>query len=204
MLSSVLAATVRLLLFRAGPQDFPFSQTPALTRSCVAFGALAAALPQLSAAPAPAALLFGAMLVLSLFVFVRLMLRLRKLENRFQQTFNALLCAIGALWLLALPAWAAVLPAVGEAQRKLIADPAIADSPARLAELQAAMQAAIPPQAAFLLFVVCVWQFAVTGRVLGQATDSGTFGGVGLALLCLLNLFAFMVVAEPLLRAFGG
>jgi hypothetical protein len=204
MFNAVLSATFRLLTFRAGPQDFPFSPTSGLTRTCVVFAIVAIALPELAVASPFAAVAFGGVLVLSLFIFTRVLLRMKKLENRFQQAFNALLCSIGALWLLALPAWAAVLPTINAMQEKLIADPTLSQSPERLAALQAEMQAAIPPGAAFMIFIIGIWQFAVTARVLGQSTDTNQFIAAGLAVLCLFNMFAFMLFAEPLLQFLGA
>jgi hypothetical protein len=204
MFNAVVSATLRLLFFRAGPQDFPYSPTPALSRAAILFAVIAVTLPELKVmAPLPAAL-FGGVMVLGLLVFVRLLLRLKKLENRFQQASNALLCATGALWLLALPAWTAVMPTMNAMQQKLIADPTLTESPERFAALQAEMQAAIPPSAAFMIFVIWIWQFAITARVLGKATDSSPFGGVGLALLCLLNLFAFTLFADSLMQLLGA
>lgn len=204
MLSQAVAATVKLLLFRGGPQDFPFSAGRALTAGCIAFAIAALALPRLAVTNVLAGVAFGAAVVLSVFVFVRLMLRLKRLENRFQQTFNAMLCAQGALVLLTVPAWVAVLPTLTAMQQKLLADPTIADSPQRIAALQAEMQAAMPPSATFMIFVVFLWQLMMAARVLGKATDSSTVGAAGLALLCLFNLFAFMLFVEPLLLMLQG
>lgn len=204
MLTQAVAATAQLLVFRSGPQDFPYSTTPGLGRHCLLFAVVAVALPAALADGLLAGLASGAMIVAGLAVFTRLLLRLRQLPNRFQQTFNSLLCVSGALCLLALPAWLAILPAMQAVAAKLAADPTIGQSPERMAALQSELQAGMPSWAVMLIFALSLWQFVVSARLFSKATDTGSLAGVGMALLCQLNLAAFFVVAASLAQLVAG
>jgi hypothetical protein len=204
MFNAVIAATLRLLTFRAGPQDFPFSATPGLTRSCVIFAIVAMALPEMTISSAPGALIFGLTMVLAIFWFLRVLLRLRKLENRFQQTFNSLLCVISALSLLTLPARNAAAPTIRAMQQKLVDDPTIGESGDRFMALLNDMQGAVPQAASFMISVIGLWQLIAVTRLLRHASDTTLIGSVGLTVLYLLNLFIFTMFAQALIQVVGS
>ena len=89
MLTQVARATLRILLFRAGPQDFPFD--PGLTRVLVPLAILVNFLLASITLPPVLAIVAAIVTVFALSFSTRTMLRLRQVENRYDQTFHALL-----------------------------------------------------------------------------------------------------------------
>lgn len=187
MFASVLAATFRILLFRAGPQDFPYDPRGRLTIGCLAFAIFANAL-LLSLLASPARALASSCLnVAMLALFTRLVLVMRKQDNRFQQTFNALLATTGALALLMLPFLAQIAPVGAEIMEQLQKNPELANHPEQLPVM--------PTFAATLFSLVYLWTLIVMLRIFQQAAGA-------LAVLALLALALLMIMASVL--SLGG
>lgn len=202
MLPQAFWTSLRILFFRAGPEDFPFDPGRGLGVACIAFGliansALAMSMGELALRmhavhemPSTALVIaVGVASVLAMGLFTRLTLQVRQLENRYQQTFNALLVTSSITSLALVPLVHLLAPMLGTAQEmseKLAEHPELANDPATLA--------ALPPWSMLLTLVlpwVVVWQFAVTTFIYRRAANVHTGGGVLIAVLCLLSIASF-------------
>ena len=198
MLTQAFWTSLRIIAFRAGPEDLPYDAGRVLTSACMAFAVLAntvlAAMmlgvaPVALKAPLLAAVALAVATVLALGVFTRFMLRTRQLDNRFQQTFNALLLTSSVLALaLALPIHllAPLLPAVESYVEKVQQHPELANDPSAVPDL--------PGWAgvlSLLLPALFAWQFAVTAYIYRRAANTRTAGGIFIAVLCLLAVTSF-------------
>ena len=198
MLTQAFWTSLRIIAFRAGPEDLPYDPGRTLTGACIAFGLLAHAVlgsmllsmaQTTIKAPLLAAALLSVATVLALGVFTRFMLRTRQLDNRFQQTFNALLLTSSVLALaLALPLHllAPLLPAVESYFEKVQQHPDLANDPSAVPNL--------PGWAgllSLLLPMIFIWQFAVTAYIYRRAANTRTAGGIFIAVLCLLAVTSF-------------
>jgi hypothetical protein len=189
MLSQVLNASLRILTFRAGPQDFPYA--PRLGGR-VAF--LAAAVNVIVfgiAAPLPLAMVAVAATMAGLALVTHGALRARELSNRFQQTFGALLVTTTILNVLLLPALLQVAPLL----RTIADNPQLMEHPESLR---------VPAGAAFLLNLVNVWSFAVSAPIIRHAVDARLWVGVLIALTAALTVLFVIVLSSALVAALLG
>ncbi len=196
MLKQALTATLSILLFRAGPQDFPYSEDRGLTRACVAVAVLANALLFGLSAPPLVALAAGIVVVGGLAMFVRMTLRLRKLDSRYAQTLNALLATGSVLILLMRLPIAEVMPQINAFVNQVQQNPELADQPGNWPVL--------PTGPALLVDVLAFWLLAVTAHILRHAGNFGLASGAMIGLLCVFNVMLFLVFAAPLLAIFAG
>lgn len=209
MLPQAFWISLRILFFRAGPEDLPYDQGRVLSTACIAFGVLvnaalammsAQAAVQMRALQAMPSLYFmlavGVAAVLAMGLFTRLVLQARRLENRFQQTFNALLLTSSALSLVMIPPIRLLIPLLSVAEQlrdKLAEHPELANDPATLA--------ALPPWSLLLTLLLpwlLIWQFAVTTFIYRRAANVQTGGGILIALLCLLSVASFKALFATL------
>lgn len=204
MLSEAFQATLKILLFRAGPADFPFSEQPGLGRGCLLAGIVATAAVLGQMLPLAMALASGAVAAAGLSMFVRTVLRLRGLESRYPQTRNALLATGSVLLVLMSLPMAAIMPGMTAFLESLrTAQEAAGGTAAGIDPDQLA--ADLPAGASLLLDVLTIWFLAVNSHVLRLATGLGYFGAGLLALLCVTNIVLLVAFAGPLLRVlFGG
>ena len=206
MLSQAFWTSFRILAFRAGPEDFPFDPGKSLGAACIAFSvlvnaALASAAGQVAVLtkvltttpPLWADGVLGAVSVAAMGLCTRVVLRARQLDNRFQQTFNALLATSSILGLLMVFPIMQLLPFLPVAQ-KLMAQPDPVSDPAAMA--------AIPAWTllfSLMMVVLPVWQFAVTAFIYRRAANTRAGGGIFIALLCLLTVMSCKDVFSALL-----
>jgi hypothetical protein len=209
MLPQAFWISLRILFFRSGPEDFPYDNGRVLSTACIAFGVLvnaavavvsAQAALEMHALSAMPSMLFmlavGTAAVLAMGLFTRLALQTRQLDNRFQQTFNALLVTSSILSLVMVPPIRVLIPLLGVAEvlrSKLEEHPELANDPATLA--------ALPPWSllvTLLLPWLLVWQFAVTAFIYRRAANVRTGGGILIALLCLLSVASFKALFATL------
>jgi len=210
MLPQAFWTSLRILVFRSGPEDFPYETGKRLSAACIAFGvlanaALAAVMGQMAvslkvlsqAPPLWADVVLGVVSVGAMGLFTRVVLRARQLESRFQQTFNALLATSSILsLLLVFPILQLLpfLPVVQELRKKMLANPDLINDPAATSGVPAwtllfwLMTLALP-----------IWQFAVTAFVYRRAANTRTGGGIFIALLCLLVVMSFKDIFSVLL-----
>src|SRR5579884_2293309 len=196
MLNQALIVTLRILAFRAGPQDFPYAQQPSLTYGCVAFAVLANAVVARLVAPWSAALALGVVVVAALWLYTRFALRLRGFENRLQQTCNGLLTTSSVLTLALWPPASRLVPAMQQMLEQLSKNPELMEHPERLPPMNGSL--------VLLIYAILFWQFAVTVNIFRHATDTRPLGGVLIALLCVFNVLMFELVASPLIQWLGG
>ncbi|MEC9362487.1 MAG: hypothetical protein VYC42_04615 [Pseudomonadota bacterium] len=168
MYAQVIAATLRILGFRAGPQDFPYDPRLTLPLILVAGGANAALFGQVL--PLATALLMAAAMVGGTALVTRSVLRARAVPERFNQTFNALLATAAALTLVMLPLFAQVAPILRQ----------VAENP-ELLEQDSGVR--LPQGLAFLMNLINFWNFAVTAFVFRHAANVQLWLGVIIALI---------------------
>lgn len=185
MFQSYLNATLRLLAFRAGPQDFPYA--PALTPWVLALGALPVLTVYSLALPLGMAVTMALATIAGLTLVTRTLLRMRGLEPRYAQTLHALILANALLTLLMLPAFAAVAPKIVE----------LARNPELLQDPQAAQ---LPAGPVFLMNLLNIWTFAVTAYIFRHAANLHIAWGV---LLALLTAFA-VILLVAVFGSFAG
>ncbi len=198
MLPQAFWISLRVLFFRAGPEDLPYDSGRVLSFACIVFGVLAnSAVAMISAQgalqthtltampPAAFMVVVGVAAVLAMGLFTRLALQARQLENRFQQTFNTLLLTSSVLSLVMVPPMRLMIPLLSLFQ-KLEAHPELANDPATIA--------ALPPWSlllSLLLLGLLVWQFAVTAYIYRRAANVKVGGGILIALLCVFSIASF-------------
>ncbi|MBL6750656.1 MAG: hypothetical protein ISP90_09040 [Nevskia sp.] len=192
MFTQALSITFRILGFRAGPEDFPYDASARLTYACVALGVLASAALAALELTVPGALLLGVATVGALGLYTRVVLRARKLENRIQQTFNALLATSSMLSLALIFPLQQMLPALNVFAERLKTHPELLQDP-NSAPL-------LPMHLVLLAMVLLVWQFAVTAHILRRAANLRMAGGIFLALLCVLTVLCFKVFFSALVQ----
>ena len=198
MFSHALRVTLALLLFRGGPQDFPYSV--ALTRACALAAALASLLLMAPLIPLPLALAAALGGVVGLAFFTRTLLRARKLENRLLQTLGAQYLS-GALFALAMwPAFQALAPELS----RLLSDPAALES---LRAGQPVDMQQPPMWATLLSDLLFFWSLAVSVRINRLAADLAIPAGILLTIASALVMMSFVVLAQlmaiPLMGLFG-
>jgi hypothetical protein len=174
MPTQAFAAALRILLFRAGPQDFPYSET--LARTIVPLAALMLFLQYRLTLPLVQAAVqaFASLGVLAAFSYV--VLQRRGLLNRLRQTLDSLFLTDAVLILLLLPPLSAIAPQMIR----------LADNP------DLARTESLPPLAALAVMAVSMWNFLVTAHIYRNAL--GTHFGAG-ALTSLLSTLVTVSVA---------
>ena len=196
MLTQAFSATLKILLFRAGPQDFPYTEDPRLTRGCFAAAIAAGTLFFTLSMPLLQALLASIIAVAVLGMFTRMVLRLRGLDNRLPQTLNTLL-ALGTLLLVLLRLPVSVLmPDMLAYVAQVNQDPSLLDKPDRIPQF--------PLLPSLLADLLSIWFVAVTAHVFRQAANLGFAGSAFVALLCQFNIAMMLMFTAPLVALVGG
>lgn len=186
---ATVVTTLKLLLFRAGPQDMPFS--PPLTRLLLTLSALTSwLLFGLMLGPLPAAFM-AVVNVLAVVLATELILRTRGLANRVPQTLSALL-ATGLLINLLM-----MIPASILAPHLL----AISKNPDLLKHPD---QLKLPQGAVLGVDGLNLWAFAISAYIYRQAAGVRALGGIGFALLASLLGLGLVLFAGTLLSALIG
>lgn len=183
MYAQVLAVTLRILGFRAGPQDFPYDPRLTPTLVLIAGGANAVLFGQVL--PLPTALTMAVAMLGGTALVTRSVLRARAVPERFTQTFNALLATAAVLTLAMLPLFAQVAPVLRQ----------VAENP-ELLQQEGGVQ--LPQGLAFLMNLINFWNFAVTAFVFRHAANVQLWLGVIIALI-LAFVVLFCVIFAGLL-----
>jgi len=189
MFAQVLAVTLRILGFRAGPQDFPFE--PRLTTPLMLFAGLANFLVFAQVLPVASALAMAAAMIGGTALVTRSVLRARDLASRFNQTFNALLATAAVLTLLLLPLFAQVAPAL----REIAAKPELLEQPDALQ---------LPQGVVFAMNLLNFWNFAVTAHIFRHAANVQLWVGVIIALIIAFVVLFFVAFAGTFVGALFG
>lgn len=205
MLSEAFQATLKILLFRSGPADFPYSESPALSRGCIGLGVVATAAVLGQMVPLAMALASGVVATAGLSMFVRTVLRLRGLEPRYVQTRNSLLATGSVLLLIMSLPMAAIMPGMTSFLESLRTAQEAAPAGSAPLSIGPEQLPDLPAGASLLLDLLTIWFFAVTGHVLRLAANVGYFASGLLALLGVINVVLLVAFAAPLLKLiFGG
>lgn len=205
MFASVLAATINLLTFRSGPQDFPYA--PGLTPWTMAFAVAANLSVFAQIIPLPLALLMAVMMVLGLALVTRVLLRARQLEPRYNQTLNSLLVTSGLLTLALAPLFASVAPLLREmaaAMEQSTQAMGGSGGSAGVAEGVAAPEIALPQGTMFLMNLLNFWNFAVSASIYRQAANVNILFGLLIALAAALSVMFFVIVFASLIGGLLG
>ncbi|WP_428311706.1 hypothetical protein [Hydrocarboniphaga sp.] len=178
MLTTVATVTLRILLFRAGPQDLPYA--PTLTRLLIPLALLANFALAAVSLPPPLAALSSAMGVLGLALSSRTLLRLRKMENRYLQTFHALLLTGAVASLATIAPLSEVMPDM----IKLFQHPELLEQKPESLDL--------PSGTMFLLGMLMLWNFVVSAHIYRQAAELSSFASIAVAMLISVALQLFV------------
>jgi hypothetical protein len=143
-----------------------------------------------SAPPLPA-FVAGVFSTAALALFTRMLLRLRRLDNRYAQTLGALLCCGSLLMLVMRLPVTEMIPPMNAFLDRAQKEPAFADDPANWP--------AMPAGASLMLDFLMLWLFAVTAHIYRRATGTGFLLSGGLAALAMMNVLLFLLFTAPLL-----
>jgi hypothetical protein len=190
MLATLFSVTLQVLLFRAGPQDFPY--LPQWTRTFCVLGATPVFMVYALALAPAMALVMAAATVLGMALVTRGILRARKLDARFTQTLHTLLCTGGFITLLMVPAFAQVAPKIAE----IAANPEAFGPDAPPPEL--------PQGPVLIMNLLNVWNFLVTAQVFRHAANSGFGMGLLFALLAAAVILGTVLMFGSLFGALLG
>lgn len=190
MLSQVVNVTLRMMIFRAGPQDLPFA--PAMTRVLIVVAVLAnAALASITLSPG-LGLLSAIGAIFGLSVATRSLLRLRKLDNRYQQTFHALLTTGIAFAVLMYVPMSQLMPQI----MKIAQNPALMEKGPNAVDL---------PGFAVLSFdLLVIWNFMVTAHIYRHAAGLRLAAGMLVAILVSVSLLMFVGMTTSVFGALLG
>lgn len=190
MYAQAINATLRILLLRAGPQDFPFAAglTPGL--AVIAVAANAAVFAQVL--PPAMAVGIALAMVLAVAAVTQSLLRARGLASRFQQTYNALLATSAVLTLALLPPFAQVAPQILELSKH----PELLEHPD---------QVQLPGLPVFVMNLLNFWNFVVTAHIFRHAANVNLWLGMLIAVLAAgVMLFIGIIGGTVVGALFGG
>jgi len=183
MVANAAWRTLQILVFQAGPQDFPYS--PQLSRVLAALCAIASALLLRILVPTPVAIAVAIVSVAVVASLSQALLNLRKLPNRFDQTFGALMATGIAFCIITLPvAWQSAPEFL-----RVMNDPTLLERSRTggMPEIQ------VPMSVALGWDIVFFWSIAVFANIFRQAADFSAAAGV---LVVITLVFVQMVVSS--------
>lgn len=189
MFAPALNVTLRILAFRAGPQDFPYDAR--LNRPILLLAMLANVLVFAQVLPMLASVAMAAALVFGLVLVTRSLLRTRDLLNRYEQTINALLATTAVLTFLLVPLFTQVAPVL----REIAQDPKLLENPEKLQ---------LPGGVSFLMNLLNVWNLAVTAAIFRQAANIPFWGGILVALVAAFVVLMLVAFSGSLASALTG
>jgi hypothetical protein len=166
MPNQAFAAALKILLFRAGPQDFPYSET--LARAIVPLTGLIWFLQYRLTLPVQQAIVQAVASLAVLAAFSYFLLQKRGMLNRLRQTLDALYLCDALLTLAVLPPLSLIAPQMIR----------MAENP------ELARTESLPALPALAVMALSMWNFLVNAHVYRNALD--THFGVG-ALTALLS-----------------
>jgi hypothetical protein len=179
MFTEALNITVRILFFRAGPQDFPY--VSGIRPILLVLAAAANTLVFAQVLPAPMAVGIAVAMIGGLALVTRWTLRLRNLSNRFQQTFDSLLATTLLLTLALLPPFSQIAPQLLE----------ITKHPELMQNPDAVKMPALP---VLLMNLLNFWNFAVTAHIFRHAAGVQMWVGFVIAFVA-ASIMLFIGVA---------
>lgn len=184
-----ISVTLRILFFRAGPQDLPFWPQATVGVAAAAVGANYLAFVQ--AVPGWLSLLLGLIAVGTLVQITRAVLRGRGLESRSAQTLQALLGTTTLLTLALIP----VTRELGPVLSQIAADPTLIEKPGAVV---------IPMGALWTALLLNIWNFAVTAFIFRHAVNLKMGGSLVLTLVLVLTVSLVVNIAGQVLAGLTG
>lgn len=190
MFRTVLIATLNLLLFRIGPQEFPYE--PRLTGVLAPTAALVQYAISMMVMPPGLAAASALATIMGLAIATHMLLRARHVEARFMQTYHSLL-AVNSL--LTLATW---LP-FGELAPELMKisrNPAVTDTGVNIQ---------LPNGPLFLMFALVIWNFIANANIFRHSANLSVGVGLFVALLVSVGVQMFVLFfASAALAIFGS
>lgn len=192
MLNQTLSATLRILFFQAGPQDFPYDARVA--RWLIPAAIAASTCYSMLLYSFAGSLILSVVGVMTLAVTTLAILRVRHLESRFQQTFHSLLATDALLNLIVIPSMSQMLPAINA----MIAAASDTSDGTQVASQQLIEQP--PPLATLVTMVVLIWSAAVSVKIYREAAELRMPFGIAIAIgiLIMVKLFGNAVASVVL------
>lgn len=184
MFNQAARVALRILLFRAGPQDFPHAPQLVLPLPAIATAAYFAVFVTLL--PAGVSLVIALASVGALALVTHSLLSARSRAARFQQTFHALLATGTVLTLASIPAMSALAPAL----QQIAANPELLKQPG-------AVQT--PAAASLLLNALNLWNLAVYAHIFRHATETRLWTGLLMALFVAFSVLLLSILAVQML-----
>jgi hypothetical protein len=184
MLRQAAVVALRILLFRAGPQDFPHVPQLVAPLPAIAAGAYFALYAILL--PPGVSLVLAVATVGALALVTHSLLSARRVASRFQQTFHALLATGAVLTLLSIPPMTALEPALRQvaAQPELLQQPGAVEAPAL---------------ASLLANLLNLWNLAVYAHIFRHAAEVRMWSGLLIAVFVVFTVLLLSIVAAQLL-----
>ena len=189
MLQQAATVALRILLFRAGPQDFPHAPQLVAPLPLMAVAAYFAVFAILL--PPGVSLVISVASVAALALVTHSLLSARRLASRFQQTFHALLATGIVLTLASIPAMSALAPTL----QQIAANPELLQQPG-------AVQPS--PFASLLLNALNLWNLAVYAHIFRHAVQTRLWTGLLLALFVAFSVLLLSIFAAQLLLPLAG
>ena len=187
MLNQAATVTLRILLFRAGPEDFPHAPQLAVWLPAAATAAYVALF--LVVLPPGISVLLSVLSVGALALVTHSLLNARHLASRFQQTYHALLATGIVLTLASIPPMAVLAPGL----QQIAANPELLKQPD-------AVQ--VSPLASLLLNALNLWNLAVYAHIFRRAADTRMFIGVLIALFVVFSVLLLSMFAAQMFMPF--
>lgn len=185
MLANLLTSIVRLLLFRAGPQDIPYS--PQLVRWLAPLAVVVGWLLFSVILPPVLAVVMAIVNVLGTVLVAEGILRARNVAERTAQTVAALLGTGIILNLLMIYPMSVLAPHLAE----------LAKNP----DLLKTGKLQLPPGPVLAVDAFNIWQFAVSAFIYKHAANVRAFGAIGLAVLASLVVLMLVFLVVSLVSA---
>lgn len=193
MFSIVASTTLNLLLFRAGPEDFPY--VPALTRVLVPLAALINYALLVQALPPLLAMAMALAVVMATGLATRTLLRIRGVEARFMQTFHSLLMVNSVLTMALWLPFSEIAPQLQELSKNPEA-------------MEAGAQLKVSGWAALMMNALNIWNFVVNAHIFRRSANFGFGGGLLVAMLVAMAVLMFVLFfatfASAVLDMFSG
>ncbi|WP_293368694.1 hypothetical protein [Nevskia sp.] len=207
MFNQAFHATLQILLFRKGPEDFPYSADGRLNMACTALGIVATALMLGMLDPPLVALANALVATATVGFYARFLLRMRRLEARYQQTRNALLAVGSTLMLLMLIPAANVVPALPVMEKisqALATSNGVVDANGALPGLTPEQIAQVPRFHILAIYLLGLWFAASAAHILRGATGVPRIAAALMAILLISNVQVAMLIVGSLLLLIIG
>lgn len=189
MLLQTASTALRILGFQAGPQDLPYA--PRLTAPLLGLAVGSHLAIYLQLMTLGVALAMALAMVGGTALVVRTVLRARALDNRYTQTYHAMLATSTILTLLLLAPFSAMAPKIAQ----VAANPELLQQPDQLG---------VPRGAALLADILFFWGVAVTTHIFRHAAGVRLAWAGLIAVAGTFSVMFMMVFAGSVAQALLG